>query len=219
MLLLPLFACGPEASTDVDEPEDTDPAGQNRPAYCAESGRVTVEDPPTAAAGLSFSAQDVLDAHAGAWSGTFTAASEATSTIMITMARPDGGGAIEAVTYTLVDPGGSAVAATDCPSAYDLAVVVTLFTGDGLLAETVDATLHAPSVEGPRWTQPVADVHGRTEPTAFSPADGTELMLEAHADADAWLGSAAWFAGDAPDSGASSPSGRSEAVGGWVVTR
>src|SRR4051812_17338281 len=134
MLLLTLLACPPAKDADSvgDTGSHTAPdsglgTGADMPAYCSETGRAPVADLTVPAEGFSFSPQDVLSGDGGDWVGTFSPVTGAPSALALSFVRPDDG-AVEAVSYTLVDPsgGGDTGPATegagyaDCPSAYEI---------------------------------------------------------------------------------------------------
>lgn len=174
MMLILLLGCIPSSS--VLTPHSLpDAPGQGAAAYCEETGRAAVADPMVPANGLTFSAADVLGAFAIPWTGTWSPYAGPGGTADVSLLWSDG--AIAAVTYAMNQPDTGSMAqgapSAECPSRYEIDLLLSVATDDGLLAEAVGTTLVASSAASVSFAASVdlASVGGTTRPAAWDPAD------------------------------------------------
>lgn len=244
MLLVTLLGACSDPKVDTAS-ADEDRGGADMPAWCAEDHRTEVTDPATPADGFSFSAQAILDAALGDFTGMldFVQLDRPKVTTTLSLTRTDA--PIEAV-YFVMEGGtgdtGMASGAPDplCESRYEVPAAGTLIAED-LLAETLDLSLSAARAESATFTLslPLADVNGAARPVDIVPEDwaSVTLALDAHQDAGAWLGSLMWQASseastarrtggstarakdEQAETGATGVSGMVEGYGSFTLTR
>ena len=239
MLLLALLgACG--AGKEPETASDDNGGGEDMPAWCAEDHRALVTDPTIAAEGFDFSAQTVVDAALGEFSGglSFVQLDHADVQTTLSLARTDG--VIEAVYYVLEGGGGeselaSGAPAVDCQPGYAIPAAGTLIAEE-ILAETLDVTVVAERADAGAFSLGLAldDVNGTARPVDIVPEDwaSVTLALDARLDGGAWLGSLTWQASSEAsaarvaqpkttesDTGTAAVSGMVEGYGSFTLTR
>lgn len=213
-------------------------SGTEVPDSCEEIARAPVTDLTTPADGLSFSAQDVLDAIDGDWSGSWAPTTGDPADAHASIAA-------DAATVVRVDQALVSHAAADgqraegaldampveCGPYYVVIAAVDLSTSDGALAETFAAEVTARDLAAGTFAAAIdrLDVVGSTRPAAFDPADWQHVNLAIDGSfADGGLsGSATWQASNDPvdvvaDTGGTSTvdvSGMTEGVGYFALTR
>jgi hypothetical protein len=236
-MLLLLLGCIPSSSV-LTPGSVPDAPGQGAAAYCEETGRAAVADPTAPADGLAFSAADVLGAFAIPWTGTWSPYAGPGGTADVSLLWSDG--AIAAVTYAMNEPDTGSMAqgapSAECPSRYEIDLLLSVATDDGLLAEAVNTTLVASSAAAVSFDAAVdlASVGGTTRPAAWDPADWpvNTLSLDGYGDGAALTISVGWQAasgargpeldtasgGGTVETGTTEPSGMTEGVGSMSLS-
>ena len=218
-MLLLLLGCIP-SSTVLTPDSLPDAPGQGAAAYCEETGRAAVSDPTVPAVGLPFSAADVLGAFAIPWTGAWSLYASPGGTADVSLLWSDG--AIAAVTYAMNEPDSGSMAqgapSAECPSRYEIDLLLSVATDDGLLAEAVNTTLVASSAASVSFDAAVdfASVGGTTRPAAWDSADWpvNTLSIYGYGDGATLTISVGWQA----SSGARGPSLDTGSGGGTVET-
>lgn len=230
-MLLFLVACtgAPDSATTLDS---TDPGG-DAADYCEETGRTPVTDRSVPSDGFTFAAGEVVNAFAGAWSGTWAVYSGGGGAAAAGLAYSDG--AIEGVTYQLHQDtsGMGGGAEPQCASRYEIAMDLAASTDDGQIAEAAAVTVVASESEAMSFNVGVdiGSVGGTTRPS-WDPSDWATntLSLDGSGSGANLTISATWQASSGArgpvvdtasagtETGTVEPSGMTEGVGSMSLT-
>lgn len=242
-----LSACSSEKTTDdtsspVDDTADTTDSsggtGGDMPAYCAEDHRTEVTDLTVPAEGFVFSPQAAIDTQIGTYAGPLTKYDKS-GTVGMSLDVTFTGKAVAAVYRVLVDPSGGegSMAAdsgpTDCPPVYEYGLNALLGTSDGSYTGALSALVLVaePGTGNISASLPIASFTGSAQP-AFDTTKWASVSLELDAAqvAGGWSGSMMWLgsnasggpeatADTAAETGTVEPSGVTEGIGGFALTR
>lgn len=246
LLALLLAACSSDKTDDTASPADdtadtTDTGGGtggDMPAYCAEDHRTEVTDLSVPAEGFAFSPQAAIDTQIGTFAGPLTRYDKS-GTVGMTLDVTFTGKAVAAVYRVLIDPSGGegSEAAdsgpTDCPPVYEYGLNALLGTSDGSYTGALSALVlvAAPGTGNISASLPIASFTGSAQPS-FDTTKWASVTLEVDAAqvAGGWAGSMMWLgsnesggpaatADTGTDTGTAEPSGVTEGIGGFALTR